>query len=74
MREGGGRAEAGPASTGLAADNQSSCSGARVRAAACAFPLRRDQRRRPSPRPKDTELRGPPQPAPLGASARRALG
>lgn len=47
------------------------CGGARTLAAARAFPLLRDQRRRLPPRPVGTGLRGL---ASLGASARRSVG
>lgn len=69
MCEGRQQAEAGLASAGLAAGSLSNCSGVRVPAAVRVFPLGRDPRRHPSARPKDTGLRGPPLPAPLGASA-----
>lgn len=66
MREGEEQAETGPAARG-----PSSCGGARAQAAARAFPLRGDRRRRPPSRPKGTGLLRPPQPAPLGASELR---
>lgn len=75
MREGGEWAEVGPASSGPAAGSPSSCGGARAPAAARAFPLRGDLRRRPPSRLMGTELRGPPPPpAPLQASVQRNVG
>lgn len=68
MREGGEWAEVGLASAGPAAGSQSSCGGAR------AFPLRGDLRRHPLSRLMGTWLRGPPQPASLGESARLRAG
>lgn len=58
MREGGLRAEARQASAGPPAGSRSSCGGARALAAARAFPLCGDRRRRPPQRPKGTGLRG----------------
>lgn len=72
MRQGVERAEAGLESAGLAAGGRSCCSGTRAPVAARAFPLGGDRRRRPSPRPNNTGRRGPPRPAPLGASVPRA--